>query len=209
MDCLVTKIHGGLGIINTDIMNQCLLTKWIWKIEELWCKLLKAKYMRAGNFFCSDQRGSSQFWKGLHKVKHLFKWGAEYSVHKANKVRLWHDPWLGGMALKIQFQSLYEISNQQHDLISDVWDGEDWNLSFRRNLHGPLIEDWQALQCSLDEVQFDDNIEDSVRWVLDKSNSYTTKSLYHLMTHGGSGIKFVLWCGKAKSLLKLKSSFGK
>jgi len=27
------KIHGGLGIINTEIMNQCLLTKWIWKIE--------------------------------------------------------------------------------------------------------------------------------------------------------------------------------
>lgn len=49
------KIHGGLGIINTEIMNQCLLTKWIWKIEagskEIWCKLLKAKYMKTGNFF--------------------------------------------------------------------------------------------------------------------------------------------------------------
>ena len=28
------KIHGGLGIISTEIMNQCLLTKWIWKIEK-------------------------------------------------------------------------------------------------------------------------------------------------------------------------------
>jgi len=26
------KIHGGLGIINTYLMNQCLITKWIWKI---------------------------------------------------------------------------------------------------------------------------------------------------------------------------------
>lgn len=65
------KIHGGLGIMNTEILNHYLLTKWIWKIEvgsdELWCKLLRAKYMNSGNFFCSKQKGTSQFWKGLHK----------------------------------------------------------------------------------------------------------------------------------------------
>lgn len=44
------KIHGGLGIINTYLMNQCLITKWIWKIEkgsnELWYRILKAKYLK-------------------------------------------------------------------------------------------------------------------------------------------------------------------
>lgn len=133
------KNHGGLGIINIEIMNQCLLTKWIQKIEsgseELWCKLVKAKYMKSGNFFCSGQKGTSQFWKGLHKIKHLFKWGAEYRVHKGDKVRFWHDAWSGGVALKIQFQALYEISENQHDLVCDIWDGDDWNLSFRTNLH--------------------------------------------------------------------------
>jgi hypothetical protein len=38
----------------TRIMNDCLLTKWIWKIcsgsDEIWCKLLKAKYMPDGVF---------------------------------------------------------------------------------------------------------------------------------------------------------------
>lgn len=42
------KDFGGLGIINTGIMNECLLIKWIWKIysdcDETWCKLVKAKY---------------------------------------------------------------------------------------------------------------------------------------------------------------------
>lgn len=28
------KEFGGLGIINTRIMNDCLLTKWIWKIVD-------------------------------------------------------------------------------------------------------------------------------------------------------------------------------
>ena len=60
------KDQGGLGIINTKIMNDCLLVKWIWKImkggEDFWYRLLKAKYMPDGNFFTSRVRGTSQFW---------------------------------------------------------------------------------------------------------------------------------------------------
>lgn len=74
------KAYGGLGILNTYLMNQCPITNWIWKLEkgsyELWFRLLKAKYMKKGGFFSSKSQGSSQFWKGLHKVKHLFRWGA-------------------------------------------------------------------------------------------------------------------------------------
>lgn len=72
------KDQGGLGIIHTRTMNNCLLVKWIWKIlqepEELWFRLIKAKYLDCCNFFSVPGRGSSQFWKGLHKIKHLFKW---------------------------------------------------------------------------------------------------------------------------------------
>jgi hypothetical protein len=48
------KDEGGLGIINTKIMNDCLLVKWIWKIyqqpDELWFKILKAKYLGEKDF---------------------------------------------------------------------------------------------------------------------------------------------------------------
>jgi hypothetical protein len=71
-------------------MNDCLLVKWIWKIfeepDELWFKIIKAKYLREGSFFESNTRGSSQFWKGLHKVKHLFKWGAPFQVKDGRTV---------------------------------------------------------------------------------------------------------------------------
>lgn len=77
-----TERPRGLGITNTCIMNECLLVKWIWKImqapDELWFKLLKAKYMTRGGFFRSNNMGGSQFWKGLHNVKHVFRWGAQY-----------------------------------------------------------------------------------------------------------------------------------
>ena len=73
------KDQGGVGVINTRIMNDRLLVKWIWKIfqepDTMWFRIIKAKYMREGCFFESSAKGGSQFWKGLHKVKHLFKWG--------------------------------------------------------------------------------------------------------------------------------------
>jgi hypothetical protein len=104
---LADQKTGGLGIINTHIMNECLLAKWIWKItkgsNETWYKLLQAKYMQDGNFFNSKCRGASQFWQGLHKVKHLFKWGAEHRVRSRGQTFFWEDVWLGGTPLKIQF----------------------------------------------------------------------------------------------------------
>ena len=46
---------GGLGVIKTNLMNDCLMVKWIWKItkgsSEIWYKLLEAKYLQNGNFF--------------------------------------------------------------------------------------------------------------------------------------------------------------
>jgi hypothetical protein len=48
------KDQGGLGIINMKIMNESLLVKWIWKIfqqpDELWFKILKAKYLGEHGF---------------------------------------------------------------------------------------------------------------------------------------------------------------
>lgn len=71
--------------------------------DELWFKILKAKYMRYGNFFDSKVVGSSQFWQGLHKVKHLFKWGAIYKIENGKLCKFWQDYWITSAPLKIIF----------------------------------------------------------------------------------------------------------
>lgn len=57
------KDQGGLGIINTKLMNDCLLVKWVWKIcqapNELWFKILQPKYMHANGFFTQRSRRGS------------------------------------------------------------------------------------------------------------------------------------------------------
>jgi len=77
-------------------MNESVLVKWIWKIyqqtDELWFKILKAKYLGDNNFFYSKAIGCSQFWKGLRSVKHLFKWGA-ISRWVMVDCRFWKDYW--------------------------------------------------------------------------------------------------------------------
>lgn len=58
------KVHGELGKLNTLLMNQCLISKWFWKIEKgsnvLWYKILQAKCMRKKGVFNSRNQGSSQ-----------------------------------------------------------------------------------------------------------------------------------------------------
>jgi hypothetical protein len=83
-----SKQFGGLGIISTKILNECLLTKWIWKLykqkNSLWVRLLTAKYIDMSDFFRSKEGQGSQFWRSLHKIKHLFKWGTIHKVGNGN-----------------------------------------------------------------------------------------------------------------------------
>lgn len=104
--------------------------------EELWFKLLDAKYLKGKSFYGSPYNGTSQFWKGLHKVKHLYKWGAEHIVHTGDRVRFWHDTWLGSVPLKIQYKSIFEIARTPDAMVKELWKEDGWDISLRRSLQG-------------------------------------------------------------------------
>ena len=61
------KDQGGLGIINSRLLNIAVLTKWIWRMftEEnndlLELRIIKAKYPGAANIFNSSPLGGSPF----------------------------------------------------------------------------------------------------------------------------------------------------
>lgn len=66
------KTLGGWVFLDTRIMNICLLSKWIMKLEnratDMCYEVLRRKYLK-GSFFQSSKVGGSQFWKGLHHCK--------------------------------------------------------------------------------------------------------------------------------------------
>jgi hypothetical protein len=118
------KPIGGLGFTDTRVMNQCLLSKWIFKLERgdnnPCCKMLRAKYLGEGGFYCSKSRGVSQFWAGLHDVKHCYARGLVYIVKNAKKARFWLDVWLGQCSLCISYNRIFRICNEQNSTVHDV-----------------------------------------------------------------------------------------
>jgi len=74
------KSVGGLGTINLDVQNLCLLSKWLYKLineDGVWHQLLKKKYLKNKILAQVMKRPSdSQFWSGLMEVKdHFFTRG--------------------------------------------------------------------------------------------------------------------------------------
>lgn len=60
------KEMGGLGVIDLDIMNVCLLCKWIWKLENekgVWQELVRKKYLNKCTLRdCKKKNGQYHFW---------------------------------------------------------------------------------------------------------------------------------------------------
>jgi hypothetical protein len=82
---------GGLGFTNTRVMNICLLAKWIFKIENgdynIWCNLLRRKYLGEKGIFSCRKNNSSQFWKGLMAIRNECARGLKYIVGNAKRTR--------------------------------------------------------------------------------------------------------------------------
>jgi hypothetical protein len=67
------KSLGGLGILDLDEQNKCLLSKWIFKLaneDGVWQDILRKKYLVNKTLSqAQKKKGDSQFWSGLMEVK--------------------------------------------------------------------------------------------------------------------------------------------
>jgi hypothetical protein len=82
------KHHGGLGILNLDLINISLLAKWLWKLfneDNMWQQILKGKYLSSKTLGLVESKPrDSHFWQGLMEAKKIllallqnyyWKWG--------------------------------------------------------------------------------------------------------------------------------------
>jgi hypothetical protein len=67
---------GGLGIIDLDLQNKCLLSKWLFKLineEGTWQSILCNKYLINKTITQVEHMpGDSHFWASLLGVKDIF-----------------------------------------------------------------------------------------------------------------------------------------
>lgn len=77
-------------------------------------------------------------------------------------------------------------------------------MDFKRSLSVQEYDSWLNLLDSIRDVSLADNKADVVSWALDKSRTYTTKSLYRFLTNRGVSSRVAGYIWKSKVPLKIK-----
>jgi len=131
------KDFGGLGIPDLRSLNLSLLCAWIFiyhlNSNAIWVRILDSKYRTKNpNILCCPDVGASPFWKGVLWAAQAAHMGVKWIVGNGRKIRFWEDIWLGNTSLAILYWPLYVINEQQGKTVSDVWDGVNLRLTFRR-----------------------------------------------------------------------------
>jgi hypothetical protein len=88
------KDQGGLGILDLEIQNKCLLSKWLYKLineDGVWQQLLRNKYIDTKTRTQVKKTGDSQFWTGLMNVKNQFLSLGNFRLQSGTQIRFWED----------------------------------------------------------------------------------------------------------------------
>lgn len=119
------KDHGGLGNLDLDLQNICLLSKWLYKLineEGMRQTLLRNKYLKDRTITQVEYMpGDSHFWSGLMKVKLDFLRLDKFEIGDGSQVRFWEDAWLGNIAFKNLFPTLYDIVRKKGATVEKVF----------------------------------------------------------------------------------------
>jgi hypothetical protein len=70
-------------------------------------------------------------------------------------------------------------------LVADCYSDGAWSIEFRRSLTESEARELDHLLSLLQHVLLDLPTHDDAEWSLDRSRSFTTKSLYRFITHRG------------------------
>lgn len=152
--------------------------------DEVWFRILKAKYFPRGDFRDSLLIRASQFWKSIHKVKSIFNWGASYKLGNGRRTYFWHDVWLDDCPLKIKFALLYRTCSDLDIKVAECLVEGVWQINFARTLGRGEEELWRNLKENLDGVVLDGE-KDQVRQCLEKNGHFIVKSMYRHLAFGG------------------------
>jgi hypothetical protein len=87
--------------------------------------------------------------------------------------------------------------------VFDCWVEHDWFVDFCRALSSEEFQRWTLLYDELQHISLDEFVNDKVIWALEKSKTFTTKSLYRFLTNRGMPSKVAGFIWKCKIQLKI------
>jgi hypothetical protein len=150
------KDQGGLGILDLQLQNKCLLAKWLVNLlntDGIWQTLLRNKYLRSKSLTQVEAKPyDSHFWRGLMHIKDEVLSLGSFDIKDGTNVRFWDDTWIRDKPLKIQYANLYNIARDPHATISKIMATSPLNISFRRALVDNNLREWLGLVAQISQV---------------------------------------------------------
>jgi hypothetical protein len=199
------KEQGGLGVTNLTIQNQCLMSKWLFKLcneDGIWQCLISNKYLKNKTIGSVQMRaGDSHFWKGLMKIKDQFLQLGRFTVNNGMKTRFWEDRWIGKFTLHEKFPRLYNIARRKDITVAEVLSSNPLNISFRRALMGNNLRDWNRIVATVVDVNLNQQ-QDKFIWALAANGIFSVRSMYAFLINNGIRVSQGIW--KAKLPMKIK-----
>ncbi|XP_021827477.1 uncharacterized protein LOC110768097 [Prunus avium] len=144
------KCKGGLGFKKSAAMNQALLAKIGWRIQnkdgKLWARIYKAKYLKVTSILDPSlipKQVCSSTWRGiLHGVELLSK-GMVWRIGKRDTVKFWQDRWLNGRPLFEQ-DGILHVGDVTCN-VSSFLKGDWWDIDkLRAVLDEDLVHEWPS-----------------------------------------------------------------
>ena len=110
--------------------------------------------------------------------------GYQWKVGDGKRIRFWEDHWFGTSSLAIQFWHLYAIVNEKGATISQVWNGVDLMMTFRRSVSHSLMRQWEEI-CEIARSLELNNEDDNIIWAYEAKGTYSVQTLYSILNFRG------------------------
>src|SRR6185437_1104605 len=173
--------QGGLGILNLQLQNKCLLAKWLVNLlntNGIWQTILTNKYLGSKSLTQVHAKPyDSHFWRGLMKIKDEVFANGSFNIKDGAKTRFWDYVWEGQVPFKAKYPSLFTVVRDPHATVAKVLATRPLNLSFRRILVDNKLLEWHNLVAQITHVDLVDGLDNFI-WNLTKSGLFTIRSFY-------------------------------
>ncbi|WVZ50186.1 hypothetical protein U9M48_001463, partial [Paspalum notatum var. saurae] len=156
------------GRLNNSHKKKYRLEKWhlLCNEEGMWQELIKNKYLKG------KPLESLECQRPLSKLR-------EVQTCQREPIKV-----LGGQMLT--------LFAKKHTTVADVFRSSPLNISFRRGLVGNKLQEWHNLVANLMFVNLEEG-NDTFVWGLDKSGSFSVKSMYNSLINNGIVVSQEIW----------------
>ncbi|GKV52575.1 hypothetical protein SLEP1_g59152 [Rubroshorea leprosula] len=187
----MSKEEGGLGLRSAWSNNRALVSKLGWKMitndESLWCKALRAKYLKNKSLFnVQPPPSSSATWRSILSCRDVLKMGLRWRVGTGDNINFWNDIWVGDLPLRCHLVGPLDRDSLSWTVSHVISTSRDWKVEVLLELL-PLevVEEIRAIPLASQA-----EVCDTLYWAGTTDGNFTTKSAFSLIQRSHHQIVF-------------------